>query len=278
MKQSFYGYKSSYKPTSTLRSSTPTATAAYKPRSIRKIENKTRRNLFISVIATVGLVVVVIFWGLPALIGWLSVFNKLKPTDKAATATVDEAISPPVLNIPFEATNSATINISGYSQPNTTVEIYFDSVLKDSEKTANDGTFQTKQLALALGNNNIYGVTITSDGRKSHNSKEIPLVYNNQKPTLNLSTPADGTIITDPSGQITVAGTTDVNDSITVNGITLIVDNQGNFSETLTLQNGSNTITVIATDTVGNTNQIVRTVTFNPPTPSPSPSESPAPS
>ncbi len=235
---------------------------SYKPRSIRKYEGKAKRNFFLSIILVIFLVYVFLSWGLPALIGGLSFLNKFKPAPKQAEQ-LGSAIAPPVLNIPFESTNSATIKISGYSTPNAKVQIFVDDQLQNTTDVLDDGSFQTDGIRLSLGQNNIYGVSVQDTDKKSLPSKTITLTYSNEKPKLNVDSPADGAQIKSERN-LTVSGSTESPNSVSVNGQSLIVKQDGSFSTQIQLQDGDNTITVVAANPVGNTTQIQRKVNFAP--------------
>lgn len=183
-----------------------------------------------------------------------------------------QAIAPPVLNIPFDATNSASITISGYATPNSKVEIYFDDNLQSTVNTQDDGSFISDPLTLNEGTNNIYGDTVSSSRVKSLPSKTIQLIYNNQQPSLSVDQPQDGTTIASGVNKITVSGSTDPNNNVTVNGITVIVGNDGSFSTSVSLNGGDNNITIVATNSFNNTTRVKRKVTYLGASPTPSPS------
>lgn len=203
-------------------------------------------------------------WGLPALIGGLSFFNKFKPSTKVNSVSEETVIAPPVLNIPFDATNSATIKISGYSTPKYKVEIYIDNELKNETTAGENGSFQSDAIPLSLGTNNIYGLTVNEDGKKSLPSKTIKLLYSSEKPKLELSEPADGQQIQGGDKKVSVSGKTDATSSLAINGNTVIINGDGNFSKTVDINEGDNVITVVATNLVGNTSQVERRVTYLP--------------
>lgn len=244
----------------------------FKPRSIRKSEARATRRLIFNLILVVVLVFVFFTWGLPFIIGSLSFLNKAKPKNAEVVTTIDEAIAPPVLFIPFESTNSASLPLSGYSTPLSKVELYIDDELKNSMQTDSEGKFSMDPISLALGTNNIYAITISDAGKKSLPSKTIKLYYSNEKPALEVSQPADGTTITGGDKKVTVSGKTDPNNSVTVNGSTAIVNSEGNFQTSIVVNEGDNIISIISSDSFGNTNQIQKTVKYTPQEPSPSPS------
>lgn len=251
---------------------------AFKPRSLRHSESKAKRRL----IFTIGGILIASFvffnWGLPFIIGQLSFLNKRdKPID-VNTLKIDEAIAPPVLYIPYEATNSANLPISGYAAPLSKVEVYVDDEIKAQINTDSEGKFTTNPIALNLGTNNINAVTIndsnehsSSKRKKSLPSKSIKLYFSNEKPKLEISEPGDGAEIKGGDKKVKVSGETDVNNSVTVNGATVIVDSEGKFQTVIALNDGDNTVTIIASNSFGNNNQIQRIIKYISQDPSPSP-------
>lgn len=237
--------------------------SSFKPRSLRRYESKAKNKLLSTIVIGGILVLIFLFWGLPTLIGGLSFINKLKDSPKIVTEE-DAAIAPPVLNIPYEATNTAAIRINGFTTPNSDVEIYIDDKLKTTTRSGTDGRFTTDEITLLFGTNNIYGKTVNEGGKKSLDSKTIRLVYSNEKPKLEISSPTDNQEIKGGDKKIVVAGKTDPLNSINVNGTTAIVNTEGNFNMTLNINEGDNFIKIVAADNFGNTNQIERKVIYTP--------------
>lgn len=235
----------------------------YKPRSVRHWERKHQRNIIVSLILGSIILYLVFFWGLPNLIGGLSIFNRFKPGSSQDQLLENSGLAPPVLNIPYEATNTATIKISGYASPNTQVKIYLDDNLSTSTQASDNGSFLTDPITLLLGANLIYGQTV-SDGTTSLASKTIKVTYSNEKPTIELLEPPDNHQITGGEKQVKVAGKTETANSVTVNDQTVILSPEGNFTTQVPLNDGDNLISIIATNSVGNTTRVERKVTFNP--------------
>lgn len=236
----------------------------YKPRSIRRAERKTKKHLIITIVIVLILGYLLVTWGIPGLIGSLSVFNKLKPEDKKPSANIsDSAIAPPILNIPFEATNSANLTINGYASADSEVEIYLDDELKETTSTLPDGSFTFSGIVLSKGQNNIYGRTVNGD-KTSLPSKTIRIVFNDDKPKLEISEPADGHEVKGGDKKVTVSGSTDPDNLISVNGQTTIVNSDGTFSLTVPLNEGDNTISILATTPIGNISKIDRRVKYTP--------------
>lgn len=252
----------------------PVYRSSFKPRSLRHNESKAKKRLIITVAAILIVSYVFFVWILPFIIGQLSFLNKKNTTVDAESLKIDEAIAPPVLYIPYEATNSASLEFTGYAAPLSKVELYIDGEIKTQTSTDSEGKFTTGQVALNLGTNNITAVTINDSDKKSLPSKNIKLYYSNEKPNLEISEPADGASITGDK-KVKVAGKTDVNNSVTVNGSTVIVDSEGNFQTIVPINDGENTITIKSSNSFGNIEETSRKVNYASNDPSPSPSSTP---
>ncbi len=264
MAKNYNSYRSQYSRRTERSYQRNTVSPGYKPRSIKKFEDRTRKRLVFSIIFTIALMGFLVVWGIPWIIGGLSVINKHQSTPNQISE--DAAIAPPVLDIPFDATNSSTIRITGYSAPNTKVEIYLDDDLKTTVSTNDDGSFATDDIMLSLGINRIYGKTVSTDTannpKKSLSSKTIHLVYSNEKPTLDITSPSDNQQIIGGDKKVLVSGKTDTTNSLSVNGSTVIVNGDGNFSTYVSIGDGDTVITIIATNAVGSITKVERKVTY----------------
>lgn len=235
---------------------------SYKPRSIRKFEHKTKRKLIFTILLSFFLLYLTFAIAIPFLIGIIASLQKHTP---AATAEqYDDKLAPPILNIPFDATNSATINIDGYAATDTQVELYINDSPVQKTFTDSTGSFSFGSVALQVGRNYIYGKTI-SDSKTSLPSKGIKLDYSNEKPNLQVIEPTDNKTQSGGDRKVKISGKTDDSDTtVTINDKQVYVNSDGNFSDTRDLNDGENQIIVIATNKFGNVNLISRKVIFNP--------------
>lgn len=232
----------------------------------KRSEKKAKRKLIFTLLIGVILLYSIFTWLMPALIGGLTFFNQYKSQPKKETPISEKTtLAPPILNIPFEATNSAKISIKGYATPVTKVEIYLDQELAKDTRTEDDGSFSLDGITLSLGTNNIYGQTVDDQGNKSLPSKLITIIYDRDKPSLSLKEPADNQIIKGDR-RVTVSGSVDPQDTVLVNinDNRVIVDSSGNFSQTIEISDGENNFQITAEDKAGNITQISRIVTFEP--------------
>lgn len=233
-------------------------------RSVKRYAQKSKRNLILTLILVGFLMYAAIFWILPNLVnGIATIKGILGPKNKnSPSQSLDEAISPPVLTIPFEATNSSSIDIAGYSTPGTEVEIYLDEELKKTTDVKEDGTFTFKNIGLSLGTNNIYGKTRNGD-KLSLPSKQFRINFDNEKPNLEVFDPVDGKSI-QVERKLKISGQTEPGAKVFINDTQVIVDKEGKFSKELILNDGDNNFNIKAIDSASNATEVERRIFFTP--------------
>ena len=239
---------------------------AYSTRSARRISKNTKRKLIFTIIFILFVFYATLNWILPNLIGGVGTIRDIFKPSKVKNVTditSQEVLAPPTLNIPFEATNSATINIPGYAQSGTKVKIYLDDNLNIDIETENDGSFLAKNLELVIGTNNIYAKT-NKGNKESLPSKTFRVTYDRDSPNLSVFEPADNKEIQGGDKKVKIAGKTDSDSYIFVNGIRIIVNSDGAFTTEVNINEGENNISIKAQDTATNTTEIVRKVVYKP--------------
>ncbi|MCR4306234.1 MAG: hypothetical protein NUV73_04075 [Candidatus Daviesbacteria bacterium] len=235
-------------------------------RSVKRLAKKSRRNFLITIVLVVILSYFTLTWILPNFIGGLGfVTNILNPAEKPKSQPKDNlTLAPPVLNIPYEATNSSEVNIKGFTTPNSKVTLYIDDELKDTVDADESGSFTFKDVSLNLGTNNIYGKTLDDKENESLPSKLIKLIFDNEKPSLNINEPEDNKKIQGGDKKVKVSGKTEPGTNLFISGTQVIVNSEGNFSTEQPLNDGDNSITIKAVDKASNTTEEQRTVTYTP--------------
>lgn len=233
-------------------------------RSIRKLARKSRKNFIVSLVL-IGLLVYAAFqWILPSLINGVGfIHNIVKPSKKIVSQDA-VTIAPPVLSIPFEATNTAQIYIHGYGAPNSKVEIFLDGDKKDTISVLDNGNFEFKNVQLSLGTNNIYGKSVDDKDQESLPSKTFVVIYDNEDPKLDISSPEDNKHIQGGDKKVTVSGNTEPGAQIFINGSQTIVDKDGNFKSDQMINEGDNNLTISAVDSAANKTEVQRKVTYTP--------------
>ncbi len=235
-------------------------------RSVRKLAHKSRKNFAVTLAITILLIYATLNWVLPYFIGGVGALkNIIKPPQTLSPESSQNAgLAPPVLNIPYEATNSAQIDIRGFGTPGSRVRLYIDNEVLQTIDVSLDGSFTFANVTLNLGTNNIYGATLNEQGKESLPSKTIKLIFDNEKPPLDISSPNDNTVIQGGDKKIKVSGKTNPGIQIFVSGSQVVVDKDGNFSIDQPLIDGDNIISIKAVDSTSNSTEIQRKVTYNP--------------
>ncbi len=237
---------------------------AYYSRSTRRLAKKSRRKLILSIVIILVLGYGAVFWILPTFIGGIGILNgAIHPIKKTDTSVADNpTLAPPQLSIPYEATNSSTINIKGYST-GAKVEIFLDDQQVQTTDVQSDGSFIASSIDLSLGTNNIYGKSVDDKNQESLASKTIRILYDNTDPKLDISNPSDGASIKSER-KLNVTGQTDPDAYVFVNGSQAIVQQDGSFTYQISLSDGDNNINIKAQDQASNTTEINRKVNFQP--------------
>lgn len=237
----------------------------YKYRSIKRYQKKSKRRFLTTIIIILVLFYVTFTWILPFLIGGVGfVKNFTNPSRKVITPSDQTTLAPPVLNIPYEATNTAQIDIAGYASPGAKVGLFLDDDKKQTVDVSGDGSFKFSDVSLSLGTNNIYGKSIDEKNQESLPSKTLVIIFDNEKPNLDISEPADNTIINGGEKKVKISGKTEAGVLVYVNGNQVIVDKDGNFATIQDLNEGDNNFDIKATDAATNSNEVSRKVIFHP--------------
>lgn len=235
----------------------------YTARSVRRASSRNKKNFYFTLILIFVLIYATIFWVLPNLIGGIGLLNNsLHPSEKVKQPSEDLSLAPPVLNIPFEATNSSLLTIQGYSTGKK-VKIFIDDEVEDIVDVSSDGTFQASNINLKLGGNNIYGKTLDENDKESLSSKTIKVEYDNDKPKLEVTEPNENKSI-QGERRLKITGKTDPEAIILINGGRAIVNSDGNFSSEQNLNDGENIFKIKSMDEAGNSTEIERRINFTP--------------
>lgn len=235
-------------------------------RSAKKLAKKSKRNFVVTLFLIAFLIYATIKWILPNLVNSVG-FVKNKVSSQPTIVdnlTENSLLAPPVLNIPYEATNTAQINIKGYGTPNSKVAIFLDDEKENTVEVSADGSFELKDIELSLGTNNIYGKSIDEKDQESLPSKNFQILYDNEKPKLDIAEPEDGKQIQGGDKKIKISGIVEIGAKVILNNGQIIVDKDGKFSSEQTLNDGDNIFNIQAIDASSNSTEISRKVIYQP--------------
>lgn len=163
-----------------------------------------------------------------------------------------------------EATNSATLKVSGYAQGADQVEIFINGISKKKPRVEKDGSFSVSSLELFEGENKISAIALTDKGDKSGSSKVFSVLFSKKAPQIKLEDLDNGKSF---SGErrVTLKGQVEPDSAtLEINGRLVVVREGGLFSHIFSLSDGDNKITFTATDLAGNRTVLERTVRYSP--------------
>lgn len=239
---------------------------AYHPRRRQTYSRPTNPKLrfYITVIVIGAILYATIFWILPFFVNSVGLVTGIfKTTPKAKQVSEEVTLAPPVFNIPFEETSSTPIEIKGFATPNAKVQLYLDEHLGDEVTAFSDGSFTFENVELVLGTNNIYGKTLDDKNKESLPSKTIIVIYDNEKPPLEITEPEDGKQV-QGERKLAFSGKTEVEAKIFLNDSQIIVKSDGTFATQVSLNDGDNQFNIKAVDKAGNFTEVSRKVFFQP--------------
>lgn len=217
----------------------------------KKAEDEiTKKTIFLGLITVLVLVLTVVF-GLPLLVRFSILLGDLK--NKQDSEIVEKVIPPmmPRLILPFEATNSARIDLRGVAEKGVSIELLKNDVSVGKVETDEAGEFVFKDIFLEAGESIFTAVAISKAGDSSEISKELTLAYDNEAPPLTMTNPSETSVKVE-SDDFDVVGVSEKGVSVTINGRVAMVDDAGSFKLKLQLAIGKNEVEIIVRDLAGN--------------------------
>lgn len=216
-------------------------------------KKKDARQAFLYMVVAIGAVIALIFWGVPTLAKWASLF--FEPDDSALVGgEFDLNPTPPVLfDIP-EATPSAIIDIEGIAQPGVDVTLHLNNVAHGTVLSDDTGTFFFDSVRLAAGENYIYAVAKSQGGKESEPSKSYKVVLDSVKPEITIQAPDDGAELVGESERLVIIEGLVSEDTVSVyvNDRKAILTPEKTFNLRYQLAEGEQNIHIVAEDVAGN--------------------------
>jgi len=218
----------------------------------RKQKEKITRKTVLLGVFTVFLVVILAVWGLPFLVR-LALFLGDVKKDNGSTDSIEETIPPlpPRLFLPFEATNSSLIKVTGVSEKGLEIELIQNDRPVTKIVAGEEGGFEFRSIDLSAGENYFLAFSTNEQGQISQPSEELLVIYDNEAPELEMTAPSEESIKVEET-DYTVTGRTEEGVSVTVKGRVAIVNSDGSFKVRVPLSEGENQVEVVATDMAGN--------------------------
>jgi len=224
-------------------------------------EQVTKKTVILGLL-TVLLSASVLIFGFPLLIK----FSILLGNDKIKSSKeVEEKKMPPLaprLVIPYEATNSGEIKISGFAEAKVTVELFRDDLSIGKTEVSENGDFVFDKVVLKDGSNGFYAQASTEKTGSGDDSKTILITLDKTPPELQLTNPSEESLSVDAM-DFDIVGKTEKGASVSINNRIATVDNDGNFKLKWQLNTGKNELEVTSTDLAGNQTKKKVTITYS---------------
>jgi hypothetical protein len=232
---------------------------------LSRVEEKSARHrIAIGIIGSITILILLGVFGIKFLIAFSVLVDKLHGGSATQQPAQVSVLVPPVLDQLPEATNSATISISGTATPKDQVIVYLNTTEYKRVSPDSTGAFQLADIPVDVGT-----VTVSAkltDGKKnmSDPSNTITTVVDRTPPKLTVSSPTDTTTVNDGTHKVEVTGITDPDMNITITGRIVVVRSDGTFDYSMPLNDGANKLEIVATDAAGNSTTVERNVTYQP--------------
>jgi hypothetical protein len=235
----------------------------YGTRLTRKESQRMLRQGMTFFVLAVVLVLALIFYGVPAMVKLASFFGEIKNSSQPIQDQDSIAPFAPVITVPYEATFSAQIVVSGYAEPNSTVTLYNNQQKVSETLAGQEGEFTFSSVSLEVGNNQFKALAQDDQGNQSTYSRTEVVIFDTTAPELTITAPGpSGSTNSSLSQTITISGTTETGSRVFVKDRLARVDSEGHFSVNISLAEGDNSVTVTATDPSGNSTSQSLTVTY----------------
>lgn len=228
----------------------------------RKSEEQiTKKTVFLGVV-TILLFVAVVVFGLPFLVKFSVFLGEIKSKKEK---TVSEKVLPPLaprLILPFDATNSAKISVSGLADAKTNVELLKNDVSLGKIQVNDNGEFVFNDVQLDKGENVFAAIDINEKGVNSELSKQTKIIFDDQVPEITMINPSEESLNVDYA-DFDIVGKSEKGVSVLVNGHVAMVDDEGKFKLKIQLNSGKNDVEIIVRDQAGNETKKKISITYD---------------
>jgi len=202
--------------------------------------------------------------GLPGLIKMAAFLGDIKSSDEPIEKSDEVAPVVPKFEFIPEATFSAEIDLLGYGEIGSSVQLYIRGISADETVIDNDGEFVFTSVHLREGENEIYAIARDDQGNESNDSRTWFITLDTTAPLIRIDSPTKGQKFFDKDSPINVSGITEKGASLTVNGRFVMAKSDGGFETSLNLSEGDNEIEVISVDDAGNETRQALIVNYTP--------------
>jgi len=193
----------------------------------------------------------------------LSLFLQKRNALPVTNDSFQSILQPPELFPIPEATNSASLLVSGYSIPNQKVEIFVNANLAKSLEVNSEGIFEDF-IPLSLGTSEIFSVAVTGQEIRSSPSKTWKIFYNDSPPFLEILEPENNAVIKGRQNTVVIKGKIIPPAKVYVNDHLMIINSDDTFEYSAMLQSGENKFNIVSLDPALNKTEMEWTLNYQP--------------
>jgi hypothetical protein len=230
--------------------------------SSRLLQHEQRRLLKQTVLYVVGGIVILILFVAVLMPAAIRLF--FKAIDGNKTPGLTDTLPPqvPVLSLPYQATNSATIALTGFGEANSKVSLVVNSSPVATVDVGGDGQFK-QDLRLEKGDNDLVVYGTDAAGNESAQSAPYHVFMDDEPLKIDISEPTSpAQVVGKKNQQLLIKGKTKPNTKVYVNDRLNTVKEDGSFEILQPLAEGDNTLKVRGVDKAGNTVELELQVNF----------------
>lgn len=230
--------------------------------SSRLLQHEQRRLLKQTILSVVGGIVIIILFMAVLMPAAVRLFFKIIDGNKAPGITDTLPPQVPVLSLPYQATNSATIALTGFGEANSKVSLVVNSSPVATIDVGGDGQFK-QDLRLEKGDNDLVVYGTDAAGNESTQSNPYHVFMDDEALKIDVSEPTSpAEIVGKKNQQLMIKGKTKPNTKVYVNDRLNNVKEDGSFEILYPLAEGENTLKLHGVDKASNTVELELKVTF----------------
>lgn len=226
-------------------------------------EKKNVRKAFLLIVATVGVVLLFFFFGLPMVVKFSAFLTDIRKSSEPVEVSDTTPPPPPRFDPIPEFTNKLEVDIKGSTEPGVSVILYLNNKIEEIVSDS-DGHF-SHTFKLNKGKNSFSSLAKDKTGNESQETNKQTVTFDDQAPELTITKPEDGSeFYGSKERQVVIEGETEEDVSVSINGRKVVVDSDGTFAFATTLSEGQNEFKVKAEDEAGNTTEETVVVSYAP--------------
>ncbi len=233
----------------------------YSSRLEKKEDEEITKKTVVMGVLTILVLVLILVFGLPFLVKVSVLLGEAKNRNGKVQVEKTMPPLPPRLIVNYEATNSATIDISGLAEALTNIKLLKNDVSVGEVTTTDTGDFVFTNISLDEGENNFFAIATKDKVGSSELSKMIKLDYDKTPPAVTMVNPAEESLKVD-TADFDVIGQSEKGVNVTVNNRLAMVDDSGKFKIKFQLNAGKNDIEIVLRDLAGNETKKKIAITF----------------